>query len=82
MIALESTTREKKLRDILEEVISIQASKLDHVEQLPCILLLEAANMLHILCLKPVKEFANILKIIIGWNSESYTKKHILIEQS
>ena len=66
----------------MEEVISIQASKLDHVEQLPCILLLEAANMLHILCLKPVKEFANILKIIIGWNSESYTKKHIVIEQS
>ena len=52
------------------------------MDQLPGILLLEAANMLHILCLKPVKEFANILKIIIGWNSESYTKKHILIEQS
>ena len=64
------------------EVISIQASKLDHVEQLPCILLSEAANMLHILCLKPVKEFVNILKIIIGWNSKSYTKKHKLIEQS
>ena len=59
----------------------MQASKLDHVEQLPCILLLEAANMLHILCLKPVKEFANILKIIIGWNSESHNKKHILIQQ-
>ena len=66
----------------LEETISNQASKLDHVEQLSGALLLEAANMLHILCLKPVKEFVNILKIIIGWNSESYTKKHKLIEQS
>ena len=57
-------------------------SKLDHVEQLPVILLLEAANMFHILCLKPVKEFTNNLKIIIGWKSESYTEKHKLIEQS
>ena len=53
----------------MEEAISNQANKLDHVEQLPGALLLEAANMLHILCLKPVKEFVNILKIIIGWNS-------------
>ena len=60
----------------MEEAISNQASKLDHVEQLPGILLLEAANMFHTLCLKPVKEFANILKIIVGWKSESYTKKH------
>ena len=51
----------------MEEAISNQASKLDHVEQLPGILLLEAAN---------------ILKIIIGWKSESYTKKHKFIEQS
>ena len=46
----------------LEEAISNQASKLDHVEQLSGALLLEATNMLHILCLKPVKEFVNILK--------------------
>ena len=66
----------------MEEVISNQTNKLDHVEQLPSILFLEVANMLHILCLKPVKEFANIFKIMIGWKSESYTKKHKLIEQS
>ena len=66
----------------LEEAISNQASNLDHVEQLLGALLLEAASMLHILCLKPVKEFVNILKIIIGWNSQSYIKKHKLIEQS
>ena len=57
----------------MEEVISNQASKLDNVEQLPGILLLEVANMFHILCLKPVKEFSNFLKIIIGWKLESYT---------
>ena len=57
----------------MEEVISNQASKLDHVEQLPSILLLEAANMFHILCLNPVNEFSNFLKIIIGWKLESYT---------
>ena len=66
----------------LEEAISSQASKLDHVEQLPSLLLLEVANVLHILCRKLAKEFANILKIIIGWKLESYTKKHKLIEQS
>ena len=66
----------------MEEVILNQASKLDHVEQLPGLLLLEATNVLHILCRKPVKEFANILKIIISWKSESYTKKHKLIERS
>ena len=60
----------------MEEAISNQASKLDHVEQLPGILLLEATNVFRTLCLKPVKGFANILKIIIGWKSESYTKKH------
>ena len=66
----------------MEEVILNQASKLDHVEQLPGLLLLEATNVLHILCWKPVKEFANNLKIIIGWKSESYTEKHKLIKQS
>ena len=66
----------------MEELISNQASKLNHVEQLPSLLLLEAANVLHILCWKSVKEFANNLKIIIGWKSESYTEKHKLIEQS
>ena len=66
----------------MEEVISNQASKLDYVEQLPVTLLLEAANMLHSLRLNPMKEFASILKIIIGWKSKSYTKKHKFIEQS
>ena len=54
---------------------------MDHVEQLLGILLLEATNMLHILCLKPLKEFANVFKIIIGWKLES-TKKQKFIEQS
>ena len=50
-----------------------QVGKSDYVKQLTGI---EATNFLVFCVLKPVKDFAKILKIIFCWKSKAYTEKH------